>query len=78
MIMKASISIVEADDTKQGFDNIIIAVMQNQIMNLPPKSPGTFSLNLKILETLIVSNSYNFFFELRFLKFLVSKCLILK
>lgn len=57
MIMKASISIVEADDTKQGFDNIIIAVMQNQIMNLPPKSPGTFSLNLKILETLIVSNS---------------------
>ena len=33
MIMKASISIVEADDTKQGFDNIIIAVVQNQIMN---------------------------------------------
>lgn len=34
MIMKASIYIVEADDTRQGFDNIIIiAVMQNQIMN---------------------------------------------
>ena len=33
MIMKASISVVEVDDPKQGFDNIIIAVVQTQIMN---------------------------------------------
>ena len=45
MIMKASISIVEADDTKKGFDNIIIiifALMQNQIRNSPLRVLETF------------------------------------
>ena len=58
MIMKASISIVEADDTKKGFDNIIIIIFcchakPNQ--EFTSKSPGNFLL--KIFETLIVSIS---------------------